>query len=61
MKKIEYKCNLCQEIKNKVEVRCMFWKCAIVPQQWTFSTTTTEIDNSDIHICDKCITLIKES
>lgn len=56
MKKIEYKCNLCSEIKKPTELTCMYWGWNDKKEGWILSD---KVDNSDIHLCDNCITLIK--
>jgi hypothetical protein len=57
MKKVEYKCNMCQEVKPKTDIACMYWKSDMSPQGWVLSDL--KVDNSDIHICYECIVRIK--
>lgn len=58
MKKIEYTCNLCNEVKPSKDLLCFYFKCDIIPQQYVL---TNNVDSSGTHICKKCIDVIKNS
>lgn len=55
MKKVEYKCNLCSEVRNKEDLKCMFYNLAVIPQNYYISDDLTK---SDIHICKDCIDVL---
>lgn len=56
-KRIEYKCDLCKEIKTKELLTALYWKCDIIPQRYVLNDF---IDSCDKHICTSCIHLIKD-
>lgn len=52
MKETKYFCNLCREQKKSEELMCMAWDNAKY-------VITSNIHNSDKHICKECIRIIK--
>lgn len=58
MKNIEYKCNMCLEVKPKEVLWSMYWKSDVFPQVYVL---TKNIDATDKHICYNCINVIKDS
>jgi hypothetical protein len=56
MKIVKYKCNLCQEEKERAELTAFYFKCDIMPQRYIL--TKSKIDECDKHICDECIQII---
>jgi hypothetical protein len=56
MKIVKYKCNLCQEEKERAELTAFYFKCDIIPQRYVLDKS--KIDECDKHICEKCIETI---
>ena len=58
-KKIEYKCNICTEIKPPIELLCVWygWDSTLRCDQYI---VVGNLDASDKHICVDCIKMIKE-
>ena len=54
MKKIEYTCNMCREIKKKESLMCMFYDSH---QMWDM---TADLSRSDVHVCEDCMKLISK-
>jgi len=59
MKKVEYFCNLCGEKKEPKELQTLVFKCDIIPQRYVILKDS--VNQSDKHICNNCVSLIKES
>lgn len=55
MKKVEYKCNMCNQVKHVGCLMSFYWESGIIPQRYTLRS---DLDISDSHICDECINVI---
>ncbi|MAG50021.1 hypothetical protein CL621_00065 [archaeon] len=55
MKEVEYKCNLCRRVTDKVDLMSVYY----------YSNTNyrleINVDKSDAHICIECIDMIRET
>lgn len=58
MVRIEYKCNLCEDVCDKSTLLCVYWKCDIIPQRYTL---VKDLTLADKHICVNCMRLIREN
>jgi len=59
MKVTEWFCNLCREKKEVKELKTLFYKSDILPQQYVL--LSEDWNKSDKHICNNCIEIIKQS
>lgn len=57
MKEVKYKCNLCGEVKQPEDMKCMYWCSNIIPQRYVINGS---LDNSDKHICLDCLEVVKK-
>ena len=59
-----YKCNLCNGIRETNELFCLYWdsteKSRGTENGYGEYVLTANVNNSDNHICTKCIEIIKE-
>jgi len=58
MKKVEYKCNLCNEIKKPIELVALCWGLWDVSQKSGYKIVDNA-DKSDNHLCLTCVDLVK--
>lgn len=56
MKITKFKCNLCEEDRDKTEFTAFYFKCDIIPQRYVLDKS--KINECDKHICENCIQTI---
>lgn len=57
-KKIEYKCDLCHDIKVRKDLKCVYY--GWVDHEKENAWSIVEHDDSDRHICKTCINMVKD-
>ena len=60
--RVEYKCNVCNEIIDREQLRCIYYNSVLQNEDESFGryTIISNVTATDKHICLNCIKMINE-